>query len=127
MREEYQAIGDSTDSCCKSTIRRPQPTTRGLPFSAKIINRAWPACRRTVCAFMRAMAQHRSAHARHGTQAFVDLMLEIHAGAYSIEAANRRHEHEWQVWQEVTHPMSRRLCQIGCHCITVVEHPELVA
>src|SRR5258708_141963 len=27
---------------------------------------------------------------------FVDLMLNIHAGAYSIEAANPRHDHEWQ-------------------------------
>ena len=32
---------------------------------------------------------------------YVDLMLKIHAQAYSIEASNPRHEHEWQVWEVV--------------------------
>ena len=27
-------------------------------------------------------------------------MLKIKAQAYSIEAANPRHEHEWEVWKE---------------------------
>ena len=31
----------------------------------------------------------------------VDVMLKIRAGAYSFEAANPRHEHEWQVWENV--------------------------
>src|SRR6185437_14523121 len=31
----------------------------------------------------------------------VDLILQINAGAFSFEAANPRHEHEWQVWQNV--------------------------
>ena len=34
----------------------------------------------------------------------VDLMLRVKAGAYSIEAANARHEHEWRVWQKVKLP-----------------------
>ncbi|HTA43522.1 MAG TPA: hypothetical protein VK789_13800, partial [Bryobacteraceae bacterium] len=29
----------------------------------------------------------------------VDLIVQVRAGAYSIEAANPRHEHEWRVWQ----------------------------
>ena len=29
----------------------------------------------------------------------VDLILKVRAGAYLIEAANPRHEHEWRVWQ----------------------------
>ena len=29
----------------------------------------------------------------------VDIMLRINAGAYSFEAANPRHEHEWRVWE----------------------------
>ena len=36
--------------------------------------------------------------------AIVDLMLTVNAGAYSIEAANVRHEHEWRVWQTVKLP-----------------------
>jgi 5-methyltetrahydropteroyltriglutamate--homocysteine methyltransferase len=59
---------------------------------------------------------------------FVDLMLDIHAGAYSIEAANPRHDHEWQVWQEVKLPEGKVLVPgVVSHCITLVEHPELVA
>src|SRR5215831_21309836 len=31
----------------------------------------------------------------------VDILLKINAGAYSFEAANPRHEHEWRVWESV--------------------------
>lgn len=58
----------------------------------------------------------------------VDLMLEIDAGAYSFEAANARHEHEWKVWQDVTLPEGKLILPgIAGHATNVVEHPELVA
>ena len=58
----------------------------------------------------------------------VDLMLEIDAGAYSFEAANARHEHEWKVWQDVTLPEGKLILPgIVGHATNVVEHPELVA
>jgi 5-methyltetrahydropteroyltriglutamate--homocysteine methyltransferase len=59
---------------------------------------------------------------------YVDLMLRIRAQAYSIEAANPRHEHEWQVWQEVKLPPGKILIPgVVSHCVYQVEHPELVA
>src|SRR6185437_14762646 len=59
---------------------------------------------------------------------FVDLMLQVHAAAYLIEAANPRHEHEWQLWQEVKLPADKILVPgVVSHCIHLVEHPELVA
>ena len=59
---------------------------------------------------------------------FVDLMLQIHAGAYAIEAANPRHEHEWELWREVRLPDDKILIPgVVSHCIHLVEHPELVA
>jgi 5-methyltetrahydropteroyltriglutamate--homocysteine methyltransferase len=59
---------------------------------------------------------------------FVDLMLAIRAGAYVIEAANPRHEHEWQVWEETRLPDGKILIPgVVSHCIHLVEHPELVA
>jgi 5-methyltetrahydropteroyltriglutamate--homocysteine methyltransferase len=59
---------------------------------------------------------------------FVDLMLRVHAAAYLIEAANPRHEHEWQVWQETKLPDDKLLVPgVVSHCIHLVEHPELVA
>lgn len=59
---------------------------------------------------------------------FVDLMLQVRAAAYLIEAANPRHEHEWQIWQEVKLPADKILVPgVVSHCIHLVEHPELVA
>jgi 5-methyltetrahydropteroyltriglutamate--homocysteine methyltransferase len=59
---------------------------------------------------------------------YVDLMLKIKAQAYSIEASNPRHEHEWQVWEEVKLPPGKILIPgVVSHCVYQVEHPELVA
>ncbi len=59
---------------------------------------------------------------------YVDLMLQVRAAAYLIEAANPRHEHEWQLWQEVKLPDGKILVPgVVSHCIHLVEHPELVA
>ncbi len=58
----------------------------------------------------------------------VDLMLKITAGAYSLEAANPRHEHEWKIWREVRLPEGKILIPgVVTHHTNVVEHPELVA
>jgi 5-methyltetrahydropteroyltriglutamate--homocysteine methyltransferase len=57
-----------------------------------------------------------------------DLILSVRAGAYSIEAANARHEHEWQVWKEIRLPAGKKLIPgVISHQTNVVEHPELVA
>ena len=59
---------------------------------------------------------------------FVDLMLKIRAGAYLFEAANPRHEHEWELWRDVPLPDGKILIPgVVSHCIHLVEHPELVA
>jgi 5-methyltetrahydropteroyltriglutamate--homocysteine methyltransferase len=59
---------------------------------------------------------------------FVDLMLKVHAGAFVIEAANPRHEHEWALWREVALPDDKLLIPgVISHCVHLVEHPELVA
>ena len=58
----------------------------------------------------------------------VDLMLKVKAGAYSVEAANPRHEHEWKIWKEVKLPPGKILIPgVVSHASNVVEHPELVA
>jgi 5-methyltetrahydropteroyltriglutamate--homocysteine methyltransferase len=58
----------------------------------------------------------------------VDLLLQVNAGAYSIEQANPRHEHEWRVWEDVTLPEGKKLIPgVVTHHTNVVEHPELVA
>jgi 5-methyltetrahydropteroyltriglutamate--homocysteine methyltransferase len=58
----------------------------------------------------------------------VDLILKVHAGAYLIEAANPRHEHEWRIWKDVKLPEGKILAPgVVSHGTNVVEHPELVA
>jgi 5-methyltetrahydropteroyltriglutamate--homocysteine methyltransferase len=58
----------------------------------------------------------------------VDLMLKINAQAYSVEAANPRHEHEWKVWRDVKLPDGKILIPgVVSHATNVVEHPEVVS
>ena len=60
--------------------------------------------------------------------AIVEYMLQVNAQAYSIEAANPRHEHEWQIWEDTKLPDEKILIPgIITHHTTTVEHPELVA
>ena len=58
----------------------------------------------------------------------VDIMLRINAGAYSFEAGNPRHEHEWAVWREVKLPEGKSLIPgVITHSSNIVEHPETIA
>ena len=58
----------------------------------------------------------------------VDLILKVRAGAFVIESANPRHEHEWQVWKNVKLPDGKVLIPgVISHATNVVEHPELIA
>jgi 5-methyltetrahydropteroyltriglutamate--homocysteine methyltransferase len=61
-------------------------------------------------------------------QDIVSVMLAINAHAYSFEAGNVRHEHEWKVWQDVKLPDDKLMLPgVVSHATNVVEHPELVA
>jgi len=58
----------------------------------------------------------------------IDLVLQVNAQAYSIEAANVRHEHEWRVWEKVKLPPGKILIPgVVTHHTISVEHPRLVA
>ena len=57
-----------------------------------------------------------------------DLILKVRAGAYALEMANPRHEHEWQAWKDIKLPAGRVLLPgVISHATNIVEHPELVA
>ena len=58
----------------------------------------------------------------------VDTMLKVNAGAYSFEAANARHEHEYHLWETVKLPAGKVLIPgVVTHASNIVEHPELIA
>ena len=55
-------------------------------------------------------------------------MLKVNAGAYSFEAANARHEHEYHLWETVKLPEGKALIPgVITHASNIVEHPELIA
>jgi 5-methyltetrahydropteroyltriglutamate--homocysteine methyltransferase len=58
----------------------------------------------------------------------LDIVLKINANFYSFEAANPRHEHEWQLWESVKLPSGKAVIPgTITHCSVLVEHPELVS
>ena len=58
----------------------------------------------------------------------VDLVLSVNAGAYSVEAGNVRHEHEWRVWENGMLPGGKLLIPgVVSHATNIVEHPQVVA
>ena len=61
-------------------------------------------------------------------QDIVDLVLSVNAAAYSVEAGNVRHEHEWRVWKDVKLPDGKLLIPgVVSHATNIIEHPQVVA
>jgi 5-methyltetrahydropteroyltriglutamate--homocysteine methyltransferase len=58
----------------------------------------------------------------------IDLFLKVNAGAYSLEASNPLHDHDWEVWKTAGLPEGKILIPgvIG-HFTDYIENPELVA
>ena len=71
-------------------------------------------------------------HGPHSTDVplkdVADLLIKVKAQAYSVEAGNVRHEHEWKVWKDTKLPEGKLLIPgVVSHATNVLEHPELVA
>jgi 5-methyltetrahydropteroyltriglutamate--homocysteine methyltransferase len=141
MREEYKAILDSglvlqlDDPAIAENwdMINPEPTVeeykRFSMVRVQALNHAIRALPRERIRFHLCWG---SWHGPHTTDIamrdIVDVMLAINAGAYSFEAGNVRHEHEWRVWQEARLPDDKLILPgVVSHATNVVEHPELVA
>jgi 5-methyltetrahydropteroyltriglutamate--homocysteine methyltransferase len=58
----------------------------------------------------------------------IDLIFSIKAGAYSFEAANPRHEHEFHLLERIKLPPGKILIPGAVtHSNVMIEHPELIA
>jgi 5-methyltetrahydropteroyltriglutamate--homocysteine methyltransferase len=73
-----------------------------------------------------------SGHGPHtvdpGVDEVLEFVLRVNAGAYLVEQANVRHEHEWAVWNDAPLPDDKVLVPgVVTHHTQVVEHPLLVA
>ena len=116
MREEYRAI---VDAGFLLQIDDPRLVTYWIlePSLSLAECRAW--CRARVEALNHALRDIPEDRVRFHTcyginmgprvhdmelKDVVDIILSIRAGAYSFEAANPRHEHEWRVWKDAKLP-----------------------
>jgi 5-methyltetrahydropteroyltriglutamate--homocysteine methyltransferase len=141
MREEYKAIVDAgiilqlDDPAIAENwdMVNPEPTVDDYKkFSLLRVEALNHAIRGLPTDRIRFHLCWGSWHGPHMTDIpmrdIVDVMLAINAGAYSFEAGNVRHEHEWTVWRETKLPDDKLLLPgIVSHATNVVEHPELVA
>ena len=58
---------------------------------------------------------------------YMDIVLKINARAYSFEHGNPRHEHEWQLWEDLKLPDGKIIIPgVITHASLLVEHPELI-
>jgi 5-methyltetrahydropteroyltriglutamate--homocysteine methyltransferase len=141
MREEYKAIVDAglilqiDDPAIAENFDQinPEPTAeeyrRFTMPKVEALNHALRGLPRDRIRFHLCWG---SWHGPHTTDIpmrdIIDVMLKIDAGAYSFEAGNVRHEHEWSVWKDTKLPDDRLILPgVVSHATNVVEHPELVA
>ncbi|MCT1600928.1 cobalamin-independent methionine synthase II family protein [Kocuria sp. p3-SID1433] len=141
MREEYRAITDAglivqidDPSIAENWDQiNPEPSVEDyLAFTAKRVEAINYALEGIPADQVRFHLCWGSWHGPHTTDLefkhLARTMLQINAGAFSFEAANARHEHEWRVWEDVSLPEDKLIIPgIVSHATNVVEHPELVA
>jgi len=139
MREEYQAIVDAgfvlqiDDPFLTEIFSRPSMSGVERRRSAELWVEALNHALRGIPAGR--IRFHTCYGINEGPRIFdaplrdiVEVMLKINAGAYSFEAANARHEHEYHVWENVKLPEGRVLIPgVVTHASNIVEHPELIA
>jgi len=141
MREEYRAIIDAglilqldDPSIAENWDQiNPEPTVAEYQaFSMRRVEALNHAIRGLPQDRIRFHLCWGSWHGPHTTDIpmkdIIDVMLAINVQAYSFEAGNVRHEHEWSIWRDVKLPDGKLILPgVVSHATNVVEHPELVA
>jgi 5-methyltetrahydropteroyltriglutamate--homocysteine methyltransferase len=140
MHEEYKIV---TDAGFVVQIDEPEFATswmfypdwsvkeyrKHLEFCVEIINHALLGLPQDLVRFHVCWGSGHRPHTNDiPLRDIADLLVKINADAYSVEAGNVRHAHEWRVWEEVKLPDGRTLIPgVVSHATDLVEHPELVA
>lgn len=141
LREEYRAIADAglvlqvdaPDAALGRHVefkhRSLEEFRRSLALRIEVLNHALAGIPEKQVRFHVCWGNYEGPHTHDvALRDIVDLVLMVRAGAYSIEAANPRHAHEWRVWEEVTLPDGKLLIPGVIDSTTnFVEHPEVVA
>lgn len=140
VHEEYRAI---TDGGFSVQIDEPEFFTswmfypdwsvddyrRYLEFCVEVINHALEGLPEDQVRFHACWGSGHRPHVNDIELKYIaDLLIKINAQAYSIEAANVRHAHEWRVWEDVKLPEGKTLMPgVISHATDLVEHPDLIA
>ena len=117
LRQEYKAIVDAGLYVQIDDAFLPYMQEKMVPPMSEAQYRAWAQLRIDALNHaLRGIPEERSRYhicwgSWNGPHAFdvplkdiADLLLQVKVGAYSVEQANPRHEHEWTVWQNVKLP-----------------------
>jgi 5-methyltetrahydropteroyltriglutamate--homocysteine methyltransferase len=139
VREEYKAI---TDAGLIVQIDEPEFATswmfypdwsveeyrKYLGFCVEVINHALEGLPEEQIRFHVCWGSGHRPHVNDIELKYIaDLLLKITAHAYSVEAGNVRHAHEWQVWKDVKLPDGKILMPgVISHATDLVEHPDLI-
>ena len=120
MHEEYKAIVDAgfllqidDPRLVTYYMMQPDASDRGMPQVGRTAGRGAQPCAarhsaRRRCATTPATAINMGPRVHDmELKDIVDIILKIRAGAFSFEAANPRHEHEWTVWEDAKLPTAR--------------------
>ena len=143
MRVEYEAVTERRASCSRSTARTsrwaatsssPTRIARGLPQRGAAEHRgAQPRDRATStpsccgCTSAGATTRARTTATCRFTD-IVDLVFSARPNAIAFEAANPRHAHEWQIFEDVKLPDGKVLIPGVLESkANFIEHPELIA
>ena len=141
LHQEYKAVVDAGLYVQIDDAFLPYMHERMVPPMTNKQSRRWAQMRiEALNHALRGIPEERSRYhicwgSWNGPHAFdvplrdiVDLMLQVRVGAYSFEAANPRHAHEWRVWETVKLKRDKILIPgVISHATNIVEHPELVA
>jgi 5-methyltetrahydropteroyltriglutamate--homocysteine methyltransferase len=141
MREEYRAIANSgillqlDDARAAVTFDRMVPPAsfadylRWLEHMVEVTNHAIEGIPQDRIRYHVCWGSWPGPHTTDvALKDIVNVILKLKVGAYLIEGANPRHEHEWAVWRNVKMPEGRVLVPgVISHATNIVEHPELIA
>jgi 5-methyltetrahydropteroyltriglutamate--homocysteine methyltransferase len=140
LREEYKAITDAglivqvdEPEFCTSWMFYPdwdvEQYRKYLGFCVEVINHSVKGLPEELVRFHTCWGSGHRPHTNDIELKYIaDLLVQINAMQYSVEAANVRHEHEYHVWETVKLPEGKMLMPgVISHATDLVEHPELVA
>ncbi len=137
IREEYRAIVDAGFLLQVDGPGLPQPPDGASPEEARkvmdlrieALNYALRDIPEEKIRFHTCFGVNHGPRTSDATLAeMIHPILRIKAGAYSFEAANPRHMHEYHVFEDVKLPEGKVIIPgMVTHAHNIVEHPDLIA